>query len=97
MTYIWYNPGALVRHDRKEGRLETLGHRLEAARRRRILTQAELAQAAGVALITVTRLENEAGSGNPRPETIRRLAKALEVDPAWLLFGDQELESKIAA
>ena len=77
--------------------METVGQRLEAARRRRIMTQAELAQAAGVALITVTRLENDRGGGNPRPDTVRRLAKALDVDPAWLLFGDDPGEGKVAA
>ncbi len=76
---------------------ETVGGRLEATRRRRVLTQAELAQAAGVALITVTRLENNAGSSSPRPETVRRLAKALDVDPAWLLFGDEIAQGKAAA
>ena len=70
--------------------MQTLGQRLEDARRRGVMTQAELAQAAGVALITVTRLENDSGTGNPRPETVRRLARALGVDPAWLLFGDEE-------
>ena len=76
---------------------ETVGGRLEATRRRRVLTQNELAQSAGVALITVTRLENNAGSGSPRPETVRRLARALDVDPAWLLFGDEVSEGKVAA
>ena len=74
--------------------MDTLGQRLETARRRRVMTQAELSQAAGVALITVTRLENDVGSGNPRPETVRRLARALEVDPAWLLFGDEPFEGQ---
>jgi transcriptional regulator with XRE-family HTH domain len=69
--------------------LETLGQRLEDARRRKVLTQAELAQQAGVSLITVTRLENDSGTGSPRPNTVRRLAKALDVEPAWLLFGDE--------
>ncbi len=73
--------------------METIGHRLEAARRRKVMTQAELAKAADVALITVTRLENDIGSGNPRPETARRLARALDVDPAWLLFGDGDLKA----
>ena len=78
--------------------METIGQRLEAARRRRVMTQAELAQAAGVALVTVTRLENDVGSGNPRPGTIRRLAEVLNVDPAWLLFGDDVTEvGKVAA
>ena len=74
--------------------METLGERIRYGRKRRVLTQAELAQAAGVALITANRLENDAIE-NPRPETIRKLAQVLDVDPAWLLFGDDT--SKIAA
>lgn len=74
----------------------TLGQRLRHARRRAVMTQAELAQAAGVALITANRLENDA-IANPRPETVRRLAKALGVEPAWLLFGDEGLAGKTAA
>lgn len=74
-----------------------LSDRLETARRRKLLTQAELAQRAGVSLITITRIENQKGAGNPRPDTVRRLAKALEVDPAWLLFGDEEFLGKAAA
>jgi transcriptional regulator with XRE-family HTH domain len=68
--------------------METLGQRLEAVRRRKVMTQAELAHDAGVSLITVTRLENDSGGGNPRPLTVRRIAETLGVDPAWLLFGD---------
>ena len=75
--------------------METLGRRLRHARQRAVMTQAELAQAAGVALITVNRLENDAIE-HPRPETVRRLARALGADPAWLLFGEDD-EEKIAA
>jgi transcriptional regulator with XRE-family HTH domain len=57
------------------------------------MTQADLARAADVALITVTRLENSGETANPRPETIRRLARALKVDPAWLLFGEEDLKA----
>jgi transcriptional regulator with XRE-family HTH domain len=76
--------------------METLGQRLASERKQNVMTQAELAAAAGVALITVTRLENDTGSGSPRPETVRRLAKVLDVDPAWLLFGE-EVQGKAAA
>lgn len=72
-----------------------IGERLEETRKRRLLTQAELAHKAGVALITVTRLENSKNYVNPRADTVRRLANALDVDPAWLLFGDED--SKAAA
>ena len=75
--------------------METLGQRLRHARQRAVMTQAELAQAAGVALITANRLENDA-IDNPRPETVRRLARALGVDPAWLLFGEDD-GTKLAA
>lgn len=77
--------------------METLSTRLEAARRQALLTQLELANRAGVSLITVTRLENAKGEANPRPDTVRRLAKALDIDPAWLLFGDEEPVGKLAA
>lgn len=73
--------------------MERMGERLEDTRRRRVLTQAELANKAGVSLITVTRLENSKGDVNPRADTVRRLAEALEVDPAWLLFGEDDLKA----
>jgi transcriptional regulator with XRE-family HTH domain len=71
--------------------VDTLGKRIEDTRRRRVLTQAELARDAGVALITVTRLEGDKIE-NPRPDTVRKLARVLAVDPAWLLFGDDDLK-----
>jgi transcriptional regulator with XRE-family HTH domain len=74
--------------------MDTLGQRMKRERQRRVMTQGELAAAAKVALITVNRLENDTIE-NPRPATIRKLAGALGVDPAWLLFGDEE--EKIAA
>jgi transcriptional regulator with XRE-family HTH domain len=70
--------------------MDTLGKRLEGSRKRKVMTQSELARAAHVALITVTRLEGDK-IDNPRPSTIRSLASALGVDPAWLLFGDDVL------
>jgi transcriptional regulator with XRE-family HTH domain len=74
--------------------MDTLGQRMKHERQRRVMTQGELAQAAGVALVTVNRLENDAIE-NPRPATVRKLAGALGVEPAWLLFGEEE--GKIAA
>jgi transcriptional regulator with XRE-family HTH domain len=73
--------------------METLAERLESSRRRRLMTQADLARAADVALITVTRLENSGERVNPRPETIKKLARALQIDPAWLLFGEEDLKA----
>lgn len=84
---IWVSPG---------GVMEGIGERIRATRKRRVMSQAELAAAAGVALITINRLENGKGEPEPRPSTIRNVAKALDVEPGWLLFGDDD-ESKIAA
>jgi len=46
--------------------------------------------------VTVSRIEN-GHYGPPKASTLQRLAAALEVDPAWLRFGDEEQEEKIAA
>lgn len=54
--------------------------RLREWRLRRSLSQAELAERAGVAKLTVTRLERP-GRAKPHPKTIRQLAEALDVDP----------------
>jgi transcriptional regulator with XRE-family HTH domain len=60
-----------------------IGERLKKQRTRRALTQAELAQGAGVTTATVARIErNEI---EPRMTTLRKLALALEVDPAELV------------
>ncbi len=71
---------------------QTFGQRLRSARQRHVMTQADLAQAAGVALITANRPENDA-IDNPRPDTVRKLAKVLDLDPAWLLFGEDDLKA----
>lgn len=70
--------------------------RLEAARRRKVLTQEELADEAGVSPVTIHRLETGVNE-NPRPATVRKLALALGVDAGWLLFGEGISEGKLAA
>lgn len=56
--------------------------RLRALREARALTQAELAANAGVARGTVNRLEQ---GHDGYPPTIRKLAEALQVEPAELM------------
>jgi len=62
-----------------------IGDRLKTLRVRRALTQQELADRAGVGKNTVNRIERNAGE--PHMSTLRKLAKALSVDPAELV-GD---------
>ena len=62
-----------------------IGERLKRQRTRRALTQEELAKGADLSTATVARIErNEI---EPRMSTLRKLALALEVDPAELV-GD---------
>jgi transcriptional regulator with XRE-family HTH domain len=62
-----------------------IGDRLRDLRVRRALTQEELAEKAEVGTNTVARLErNEA---EPHMSTLRKLARALGVDPSELI-GD---------
>jgi len=59
---------------------------LEHLRKRRALTQLELAQAAGVDRKTVVRAENGRAVD---VSIVRKLAAALGVEPAVLLNGDR--------
>ncbi len=58
---------------------------LRELRRRSAYSQAELAERAGVQQVTVARIET--GQVQPQGRTIRKLAKALGVEPWRLLDG----------
>jgi transcriptional regulator with XRE-family HTH domain len=62
-----------------------IGQRLTEARARRLLTQEELAQKAGISPATVVNIERD--HQRPHFRTIRKLAAALDVEPAELLGG----------
>ncbi len=61
--------------------------RLRELRELRALSQAELAERAGIGKATVSRLE-KANHPPPRPRTVRKLAAALGVEPADLYVSD---------
>jgi transcriptional regulator with XRE-family HTH domain len=67
--------------------MSTVGHRLKWARDRHAWTQADLAQASGVPVVTISRIESRR-IDRPRQSTIRKLAGALQIDPGWLLTGE---------
>ena len=62
-----------------------VGQRLKALRIEAALTQAELADKAGVAANTVARLERD--EAEPHMTTARKLAEALGVQPRELTVG----------
>ncbi len=57
--------------------------RLKALRHQRVLTLRELEQRSGVAYNTIWHLEN--GKRGAQPRTLRKLARALDVEPAELV------------
>jgi transcriptional regulator with XRE-family HTH domain len=60
-----------------------IGENLKRVRTRRLLTQEELAERAGVSAATVVNVERN--QQEPHFRTIRKLAEALNVDPTTLL------------
>ncbi len=60
-----------------------IGRKLKEARMRRLLTQEELAEKAGVSPSTIVNIERD--QAEPHFRTIRKLAEALDVDPTSLL------------
>ena len=62
-----------------------IGDKLKEVRTRRLLTQDELAEKAGVSQSTIANIERN--NAEPQFRTIRKLAKALDIEPTELL-GD---------
>ena len=60
-----------------------IGTKLRALRERALLTQEELGARAGVQPLTISRIETD--KVEPRYTTIRKLARALGMDPSELL------------
>ena len=70
---------------RYTARLAGFSEHLVAQRRRAGLTQAALAEKAGLSVTMVQNLERYSDGGNPRLTTLWSLADALGVDPADLI------------
>jgi transcriptional regulator with XRE-family HTH domain len=60
-----------------------IGDNLKRQRIRNALTQEDLAQQAGLTTASVARIERN--ETEPRMSTLRKLAKALDLDPAELV------------
>ncbi len=60
-----------------------IGDKLKEVRTRRLLTQEELAQRAGISPATVVNVERN--NQEPHFRTIRKLAEALDIDPTEFL------------
>ena len=60
-----------------------IGDRLRTLRKRKLLTQEQLAERSGIAASTVIRIERN--QVEPQGATIRKLAEALDVEPYALV------------
>jgi transcriptional regulator with XRE-family HTH domain len=67
--------------------MEVNMQRLRELRRQSVLSMRELEEASGVSYNTIWRLET--GKTGAQPRTIRKIAKALGVDPSELVRGEE--------
>jgi transcriptional regulator with XRE-family HTH domain len=72
--------------------MDSVGERLRWTRQRHVWSQADLSKVSGVPVVTISRIENNR-NGLPKPSTARKLSRALGIDPAWLLYGEDGLDS----
>ena len=64
-----------------------IGEKLRETRKRKLLTQQQLAERSGVGIATIIRIERN--QVEPRGSTIRKLAEALGVDPHELVTSEE--------
>lgn len=70
-------------------KLDTIGQRLRHARMQKGLTQEELARLANTTQDVIQKIEN---GKSKRPRKLEVIAKVLDVSPAWLQFGVEEID-----
>lgn len=63
--------------------MTTIGERLKELRKERVLTQNMLADLSGVSQVAIARIERN--QSEPHASTIRKLARALDVEPSELV------------
>jgi transcriptional regulator with XRE-family HTH domain len=66
--------------------LGNLGQRMRYVRQQKGWTQEQLAAKAGTNQAVIQKIEN---GKSLRPRKIDEIASVLEVNPAWLMFGDE--------
>lgn len=70
-------------------KLPDLATRFRWARNRKGLTQMQLAELAGVTRDVIARIET---GQTQQPRNIKELATMLDVAPAWLMFGNADID-----
>lgn len=70
----------------------TLAERLRSKRKQKGWTQKQLAEMTGSNQAAIQKIEN---GKSLRPRNVLKLAEALQVSPAWLQFGDVQLDEEL--
>ena len=70
-----------------------LGERVRRLRTEKSLSQSEVAAAAGVTKLTISRIERDIKF--PHPKTLRNIAEALGVQPSDLADPDEVMERRM--
>ncbi|HBM7600282.1 helix-turn-helix domain-containing protein [Enterobacter asburiae] len=70
--------------------MKTIGQRIKERRSALKLTQRSLGKQAGVAHVTISQWERDETS--PRGDNLFKLAAALNVEPGWIIKGDDGYE-----
>lgn len=71
--------------------MQTVGARLQWARKKHGLTQEQLSKRSGVGLATIRRIEQEQGGFTPQLGKLENLASALHIRAGWLAFGEEPM------
>ena len=71
--------------------MQTVGARLQWARKKHGLTQEQLSKRSGVGLATIRRIEQEQGGFTPQLGKLENLAAALHIRAGWLAFGEEPM------
>jgi transcriptional regulator with XRE-family HTH domain len=74
---------------RRRAEHDSLGERLRARRREKGLTQEQLAEHAQTTQAVIQKIEN---GKSLRPRKIDKIAGALDVKAAWLMFGNDRFD-----
>jgi len=77
-----------IRTKKRDGG-ESLGKRLRGRRRELGLTQEQLAERAGTTQAVIQKIEN---GKSLRPRKIDEIASALDINAAWLMFGNDRYD-----
>lgn len=73
--------------------IQGIGERVRRVRADKGLTQTQLGEASKTNQAVIQKIENGASL---RPRQIMHIARALEVNPAWLQFGEPYAPKKVA-